>query len=316
MEFPRWAIPAVATLAATGLVITACGQEKIQGAGKQNAGAQASPEADPSAPAEPAVEPATLEVASVSKLGKVVTDGEGRTLYRFDDDTARPPASTCADACAKAWPPVMATEEPTQVRGVRSALVGKVKRPDGKWQVTLNGWPLYRYAKDLSPGDVKGQGVDGTWFAAAPTGAKAVPVERANDNGDGDRWKGWTVLKAKRDPKFGLIVTDGKGRVMYRFDKDRPGRTTCFGSCKKAWPPVPFTNWKKLKLEGIDRKLVDFIERKDDGTCQVTINGWPMYYYAQDLNPGDTSGQGVGGVWWLVDPKGKKVTRPGGTGGY
>ena len=231
MKFPRWAIPVVAAFAATGLVLSACGQER-PGA-KQNTAAGAKPPAA-SAADVPAAAPTALEVASVSKLGRVVTDGNGMTLYRFDNDTARPPASTCVDACAKAWPPAVAGTGETKVEGVQQSLVGKVKRPDGTWQVTLGGWPLYRFAKDQSPGDVKGQGVGGTWYAAAPTGKKAVPVKQATDK----RWKGWTVIKAKNDPELGLILTDGNGRTLYRFDKDtdKPPTTNCFGKCKKAWP--------------------------------------------------------------------------------
>ncbi|MFC4054275.1 hypothetical protein ACFOY4_31670 [Actinomadura syzygii] len=316
MRFPRWAIPAAAALTASGLVLTACGQEN---AGKrQNAAAtqtqpQADPSADPSESPAPEPEPTTLEVASITRLGKVVTDGTGMTLYRFDNDTARPPASTCADACAKAWPPVEAGGGDTQVKGVEQSLVGKVKRADGQWQVTLGGWPLYRFAKDKSPGDVKGQGVGGTWFAAAPTGKKAAAVKPATDN----RWKGWTIVKARKDPKLGLILTDGQGRTLYRFDKDtdKPPTTNCFGACKKAWPPAVFTGWKKLKLEGVPRGLVNFIERKDDGKCQLTVNGWPMYYYAKDGRPGDVKGQGVGGVWWATTPSGKRAMGTGGGGG-
>lgn len=312
MKFPRWAIPVAAALTASGMVLAACGQET---AGKQQnaAGAKTQPQADPPAepPASPAPEPTTLEIANVTKLGKVVTDGDGRTLYRFDNDTARPPASTCADACAKAWPPVWAGAAETKVDGVEQSLVGKVRRPDGKWQVTLAGWPLYRYAKDKAPGDVKGQGVGGTWYAASPTGKKATAKQTGN------RWKGWTVVKARKDPKLGMILTDGKGRTLYRFDKDtdKPPTTNCFGDCKKAWPPAVFKGWKKLKLEGVDRKLVDFIERKDDGKCQLTIDGWPMYYYEKDEQPGDVNGQGVGGVWWATTPTGKRAALTGSGGG-
>ncbi|GAA4238223.1 SCO0930 family lipoprotein [Actinomadura meridiana] len=322
MKIPRWAIPAAAAVTASGLVLAACGQESP--GRQQNAGAraQAAPPAKPSAP--PAPEPTTLGVANVTRLGKVVTDDAGRTLYRFDNDTARPPASTCADACAKAWPPVSASEAATRVNGVDPSLVGKVRRADGTWQVTLGGWPLYRYAKDGAPGDIKGQGVGKAWYAASPTGMKAL----AKRTETVDRWKGWTVVKTQNDPKLGLILTDGKGRTLYRFDKDtpKPPTTTCFSACKKAWPPAVFKGWKKLRLEGVDRKRVDFIERKDDGKCQLTINGWPMYYYEKDERPGDVKGQGVGGVWWATTPTGTRAantgtgmgmgTGSGGGGGY
>ncbi|MER8184812.1 hypothetical protein [Kitasatospora sp. NPDC094015] len=115
---------------------------------------------------------AALQTASSATLGTIVTDGNGYTLYRFDKDTAKPPMSNCNGGCATTWPPAPATDNP-QLKGVDSKLVGTVTRADGSKQLTLNGWPLYRYAPDTKPGDTKGQGVGGTWFAAAPTGAKA-----------------------------------------------------------------------------------------------------------------------------------------------
>ncbi|WP_067484947.1 hypothetical protein [Actinomadura hibisca] len=327
MQFPRWAIPAAAALTATGVLVTACGQEQGGAQRNSSAGLKQSPAAE--APAEEAGTPAAsaLEVASVGKLGKVVTDGEGRTLYRFDNDTARPPASTCADACAKAWPPMWAGQQDPQVKGVDEALVGKVRRPDGKWQVTLGGWPLYKYAKDQSPGDVKGQGVGGTWYASAPDGKKAgvkaaTPPAQAEqepngDNAAGGRWAGWTTIKVRRDATLGMIVTDGKGRTMYRFDKDRPKVSNCSGDCRAKWPIVTFNGFKKLKVEGVDKALVSFIERKDGkpGECQLLINGWPMYYFAKDAKAGDTKGQAVQNVWWAVSPQGKKVTAKADAGG-
>jgi predicted lipoprotein with Yx(FWY)xxD motif len=105
----------------------------------------------------------------------VVTDSNGMTLYRFDQDTANPPATHCAGQCAVKWPPALVTGDGTvTVQGVDRSLVGTVTRPDGSRQLTLHGWPLYRFANDAAPGDAKGQGVGGTWFAATPQGAKAT----------------------------------------------------------------------------------------------------------------------------------------------
>lgn len=114
----------------------------------------------------------TAQVANQPTLGRIVTDANGMTLYRFDKDTAKPPQSNCADACAKAWPPVLVTQKPV-VQGIDPGLIGTVKRADGAEQLTLAGWPLYRFAKDTKAGDINGQGVQGTWFVAAPDGKKA-----------------------------------------------------------------------------------------------------------------------------------------------
>lgn len=114
---------------------------------------------------------ATLIAKDVPKMGKVVTDGEGWTLYRFDKDGNKPAKSNCDGECAAKWPPVLSEEIP-KLQGIDPALVGTVIRTDGKQQVTLGGWPLYRFAADPGPGKWKGQGVGGTWFVSDPTGKK------------------------------------------------------------------------------------------------------------------------------------------------
>jgi predicted lipoprotein with Yx(FWY)xxD motif len=119
----------------------------------------------------------TLMTEHDATLGTLVTDGQGFTLYRFDQDTNSPSASHCTDACATLWPPELANGSGSaDLKGIDAKLVSTVTRPDGSHQLTLNGWPLYRYAPDTKPGETKGQGVDGTWFAATPTGDKAMPV--------------------------------------------------------------------------------------------------------------------------------------------
>lgn len=105
-------------------------------------------------------------------LGTVVTSA-GATLYRFDGDTPKPARATCNGACATTWPPLLATDAAPGVAGVEQSLVGTVAREDGARQVTLNGWPLYRFSKD-TPGATKGEGIGGTWHAIAPTGKPAV----------------------------------------------------------------------------------------------------------------------------------------------
>ncbi|WP_430791930.1 hypothetical protein [Actinoplanes sp. G11-F43] len=114
-----------------------------------------------------------LTGTEVGDLGRGVTNGAGLTLYRFDDDTADPSKSTCAGDCAKKWPPVTVDPEgKVFIAGVKKSAVGFVERPDGRLQVTVGGWPVYRFAQDTKPGDSKGQGVGGTWFAVSPKGRK------------------------------------------------------------------------------------------------------------------------------------------------
>ncbi|PRY42361.1 hypothetical protein [Umezawaea tangerina] len=138
-------------------------------AGAQNSAAQQPPAA------APAVSNVRLVAKTVDKMGDVVQDGDGRTLYRFDKDTPKPPASNCVDKCAETWPPLTVAPGSTpQLEGVDPALVGTIKRADGTEQVTLAGWALYTYSKDPAPGKWAGQGVGGTWFVIQPNGKRNV----------------------------------------------------------------------------------------------------------------------------------------------
>lgn len=115
-----------------------------------------------------------LKVIDSPAVGQYVSDGTGRSLYRFDKDTAQPSASNCSGQCAETWPPLTVTREQALfAAGVDPQRVGLIERADGNCQITIGGWPVYYFSKDKNPGDLLGQGVGGTWFAVAPTGGKA-----------------------------------------------------------------------------------------------------------------------------------------------
>jgi predicted lipoprotein with Yx(FWY)xxD motif len=115
-------------------------------------------------------------------------------------------------------------------------------------------------------------------------------------------------LNATENDKIGTYVTDGAGRTLYRFDADsnKPPKSTCNGDCQKAWPPLLIKSPGKIFPKGIDPKILGYVERAD-GHCQVTINGWPVYYFIADAKPGDLNGQGVNGKWFAVAPDGGKT---------
>ncbi|MDT4987076.1 MAG: hypothetical protein QOI74_1170 [Micromonosporaceae bacterium] len=127
-----------------------------------------------------------LAAKQVDKLGLVVTDGSGMTLYRFEKDTANPSVSNCEASCAALWPPLTTTATRAQLSGIDKRFIGTMARKDGSVQITLKGMPLYRYAKDGAPGQANGQGVGGTWFAVTPTGDKAASTGASGgDTGTG-----------------------------------------------------------------------------------------------------------------------------------
>ncbi len=106
---------------------------------------------------------------------------------------------------------------------------------------------------------------------------------------------------------YGSALVDGEGRSLYLFTKDtqNSGASTCSGDCLAKWPALT-SQGSPVAGEGVDATLLGTITR-DDGTMQVTYNGWPLYYYAQDTAAGDANGQGVGDVWYLVSPAGEAI---------
>jgi predicted lipoprotein with Yx(FWY)xxD motif len=112
----------------------------------------------------------TVGVAN-SRLGSILVNSAGRTLYLFKADVGT--KSACIGACATAWPPLLATGKPTAGSGLTGSKVGTITRSGGTQQVTYNGHPLYLFIKDQKPGDVTGQGVTAfgaAWFAVSSAG--------------------------------------------------------------------------------------------------------------------------------------------------
>ena len=112
------------------------------------------------------------------RIGNVVTDSKGWIFYRFDEDSAKPPTSNCADDCADTWPPVLTKngKDLPDVKGVDPDKLGTIKRDDGGWQLTIGGWPMYRYTGDEKAGQWEGQGLSGTWFVATKDGKKNLSL--------------------------------------------------------------------------------------------------------------------------------------------
>ena len=113
----------------------------------------------------PAASGATVAVAS-SKLGDILVDAHGRTLYAFTKDKGD--QSACSGECATNWPAL--TGAATAGTGAQAALVSTAMQADGSSQVTYGGKPLYHFAGDTKAGDTNGQGVGSVWFAVTADG--------------------------------------------------------------------------------------------------------------------------------------------------
>lgn len=105
------------------------------------------------------------------------------------------------------------------------------------------------------------------------------------------------------DTDLGSILVDDEGFTLYIFTNDTDGASTCYDACADTWPPVPGDTAISPDL---DASMFGTTAR-DDGTEQLTVNGMPLYLYAPDTQPGDITGQGVGGVWFVVDDAGAVI---------
>lgn len=116
---------------------------------------------------------ATVSVATNAKLGPILVDGNGRTLYLFEADKGS--SSTCYGDCATYWPPLLTGGAPVAGAGVNAPMLGTTKRTDGTTEVTYNGHPLYYVVTDHNPGDATGQAVSNfgaAWYVVGSNGNK------------------------------------------------------------------------------------------------------------------------------------------------
>lgn len=146
---------------------------------------------------------------------------------------------------------------------------------------------------------------DSSTSSAAPP-ASATETAPATTSESAESMVDSGVALATTESALGTIVVDGDGMIVYQFDNDTQGAdsSTCTGQCATNWPAVPGSDAPELTgITGTVGTITGV-----DGQPQLTLNGWPLYYYAGDANPGDTAGQGVGGVWWVLSPAGEPIT--------
>lgn len=144
--------------------------------------------------------------------------------------------------------------------------------------------------------------------AAAPTtaaGTEPAGTEPAGTEAGGSAPAGGEVTVAVAETELGPILVDGEGLTLYGFLPDNQGPSTCEEDCLAAWPALLGT---ATAGEGVDDSLLGTATRPDGGGEQVTYDGWPLYYYAQDQAPGDVNGQGVGDIWYVMTADGEFVS--------
>lgn len=180
----------VVLVMAAGLVLAACGGDDAASdatdvaapattaatSGSTSAPATSATAADDAATTETGDPTGNVTVAvATSELGDILVDGDGMTLYVFDNDSEA--SSACADDCLTSWPPLLG-QDPVAGEGVTGDLATFERADSGDAQVMVNGAPLYHWAGDAEPGDVTGHGVGDVWWAVTPSG-EAVAASAA-----------------------------------------------------------------------------------------------------------------------------------------
>jgi predicted lipoprotein with Yx(FWY)xxD motif len=117
------------------------------------------------------------------------------------------------------------------------------------------------------------------------------------------------VLEVSSNPDLGDLLVDSQGMSVYVFTNDEPGLSNCYDQCTENWPAVTVEAGAALNAPSQVSAELGAIERQD-GAMQLTVNNLPLYTFAHDAAPGDVNGQGVGSVWFVLDPSGEMVTTP------
>jgi predicted lipoprotein with Yx(FWY)xxD motif len=123
----------------------------------------------PAAPraATPAATAPSVRVAK-TKLGRILVNGQGRTLYLYMKD--RGTKSACSRRCAQVWPPATVSGAPTAGPGVAAAKLTTARGAGNRRQLVYNGHPLYTLTADVRPGQINGEGFLGTWYVVSAAG--------------------------------------------------------------------------------------------------------------------------------------------------
>ncbi len=109
-----------------------------------------------------------------------------------------------------------------------------------------------------------------------------------------------TVIGSATNPTLGKILVNAAGATLYRFTADQNGQSSCTGGCAQLWPPLTVAAGSQPKgASGVVGVFAT--SKRADGTTQVTYNGSPLYTYSGDKTAGSTAGQGVLGMWFVVN---------------
>ena len=211
-----------------------------------------------------------ISIHKDNTLGNILVDGKGNSLYFLEKDVTG--TSNCSGGCATVWP-IFYEEYLATGSGVEASLFATITREDGNKQTTYKGCPLYRFAQDTNPGDLKGDNKNG-FFAAKPD---------------------YTVFFANKGD--GRYLVDAVGKTLYTFANDVDDVSNCKDGCTAVWPsfffdpqvvpsPLALSNFGKLP--------------RADGKQQTTFIKKALYFFASDAGRGDKKGTAANAKFVVV----------------
>jgi len=229
----------------------------------------------------------TLTFAS-STLTPERSERDDLTLYTFDNDPIN--NSACAGECINNWPPLLA-----DAGAMATAPLSIVEVSNGNMQWAYKGKPLYFFINDTVAGDITGDEIGNVWHIATQEPA----ILRTTDNGRSLSATGQVnalMPVGESTTEFAVTEMDKDGFNLYTFDNDTTEVSNCEEQCLVNWPAfVPNEN---------DVAIGDFtIFERSDGTQQWAHKGMPVYFFIGDTARGDINGEGLGGVWHLIQPE-------------
>lgn len=253
------------------------------GAGPRDASSPRDAGASDARAGDGAVSNTTIAVQTNPFIGRYLTDGAGRTLYIYAGDLPGDcngaPTSNCDSTlatarCADAWP-IFEGRPRILGAGLSDDLFGTIMRPDGLYQATYFGWPLYYYKNDTMPLQLNGQNKAKSWWAAT-----VIPP-------------GIVIMKdSSATPQ--KYIAEGDGRTLYTFAQDSKGTdatnpvSACTGTCLDSYQP--FQKNRLSVVTSLEPTDFTFFVRSDGKGQQVAYKGSPLYHATADVRAGQMNG--------------------------
>lgn len=170
--------------------------------------------------------------------------------------------------------------------------------------LAVGGWFWYSQQGTQTPGPSGSAGINGSQnqgnLGQPDNGQVQQPGDSSsgsNATGDGTDVSQNLILGLSGD---GSYLTAFNGMTLYTYSKDTAGVSNCSGQCAANWPPYTVPSADAVHVSSVFKTADVGTIARADGTLQVTYKGQPLYFYVKDAKPGDTLGDGVGGVWYLV----------------